>query len=111
MVNRLLVLSLIIVAALSSSTPARASTLTVSIQCVYEGNYSFTCNATPTGGTGTYTNYKWTVNLTGWPGQVGDWTTAPTFSYLCLSIKSVEVVVRDSAGAWAVASTPFNCYS
>ena len=109
MVTRLLVLFLIIVAALSSSTPARASTLTVSIQCAREGFY-LTCNATPTGGTGTYRSYyRWDVYFTGWPGQTHEVTTAPTFPYVCLSIKSIEVTVWDSAGAWASASTPFPC--
>ena len=115
MVNRLLVLSLMLVAALSSSTPARASTLTVSIQCVSEvigGRYPvYTCNATPAGGTGTYTQYTWTIIYRFWPGSLTETTTVPTFQDYCLGNKSAEVVVRDSAGATASSGViPFTCY-
>lgn len=109
MFKRLLVLLLLVVAATSASTPAHAETLTVSnLACYAEAGF-FSCDASVSGGTGTYTSFVWGV-ATGATVTYYN-RSGPYFARGCISgySYSVSLTVTDSAGATASQGTSFYC--
>lgn len=111
MLQRLFVLLLLVVATVAVSTPARASTLTVSdVMCGSSGS-TFTCEAYLSGGTGTYTSFRWGV-ATG-PNTMYYYTSEPRFSQRCMNgiHYAVNFRVTDSAGATASGVDSFTCRS
>lgn len=116
MFKRLFVLLLLVAATVSVNTPARASTLTVnSLSCyltAVSGSFaSFDCQASVSGGTGTYTSFTWGMQSNFYPSWTYLTTTSPTISNVCDSPDYywVTVTVTDSAGASAGSNTSFSC--
>lgn len=108
MFNRLFVVLLLVAATVVVSTPARAETLTVRYLACESDGASFLCDASVSGGTGTYTSFVWGV-----AGARDSYytTSEPSFSLRCVLGRSYSVSFRvtDSAGATAVATTGFVC--
>lgn len=120
MFKHLFALLLLVAATVSATPPAHASTLTVnSVQCYNNGGGGlnagyYVCNASVSGGTGTYTSFAWWirpmhhstwsyVTTTQYP-QLNDWCSAGTNFAL-------TVTVTDSAEATASGLTSFSCRS
>lgn len=112
MFRRLFVLVLLIIATLSASTPAHATTLRVDyfncgLSHYAAGNGYYWCYANAVGGTGSYVSYTWTINNQ-WGMLHTMVTSEPSFSRSCGigEYVYVSVMVTDSAGATASASGP-----
>lgn len=119
MIRRLFAVALFVLA-VSAAHPAHATTLSIdSAGCdihSYSGYYGFyTCNAYVSGGTGSYVSYTWNVYST--REDSSRVTTSGTLERTCYSGAgwgssneefSVEVTVRDSAGATASAYAVYN---
>lgn len=88
-----------------TALPAQARTLqpalTVSVSCSPDGNFTYDCGATPSGGVAPYTA-RWSNGLTGLfiSGHCG--TTPPN--------NSVTVTVTDAVGSTASATKGFGCF-
>jgi hypothetical protein len=84
-----------------ASTLRPATALTVSLSCFPDGNFTFDCTATPSGGVAPYTA-RWSDGLTGLSisGHCG--TTPPN--------NSVTVTVTDAVGSTASATKGFGCF-
>lgn len=105
MFKRLVVLALLTIAALSSGTPAQASTpIGVGVQC-YQASIqwpwfaTYRCYSYVYGGTGNYVSYTWKFNSS--YGNSAYVSTQPEFDYTCSSGQQfqVDLYVTDSAGA------------
>jgi hypothetical protein len=119
MAARLLVRLLAVLAfafTMSVAAPAQATTLTVSITCSgmspypgYPGYSAYSCTAWPSGGTGSYTTYTWTVS-TGWYGS-STYVGSQTENFGCKynTVRFQDVMVTDSSGATASASSSIYC--
>ena len=106
---------LLFVFAMSATPPAHATTLTVSMSCGITGPYpgypgfsAYSCTAYPSGGTGSYTAYTWTV-YSGWYNS-HTYAGAQTENFGCKhnTVRYQDVTVTDSSGATASASG--GCY-
>ena len=118
MVTRLsrLVAVLLFVFTMSVTQPAHADTLTVSMTCSgmspypgYPGFSAYSCTAYPSGGTGSYTSYTWTVS-SGWYSSY-TYVGAQTENFGCkhYTVRFQDVMVTDSSGATASASSSTYC--
>lgn len=113
MFTRLCVLCLLVVAIVSTATPAQASTLSItgmtcnvgSRNSEYGNTLNFNCWAGVSGGTGSYTSYVWYMEPTSFP------TSGPQWTYMCTEwvTRTISLTVTDSAGATAVRSTTLYC--
>lgn len=109
MFKHLFVLVLLVAAATSASTPAHAQTLTVTSLVCDTYPASFSCEASVSGGTGSYTSVVWGVAS---GSQVAYYTMfGLEFSRRCTigQYYSVSFQVTDSAGAFASRTTGFYC--
>lgn len=102
---------------MSVAPPAQATTLTVtSATCGITGAYApdpanygtFSCTATASGGTGSY-SYRWTVVT--WCCGDQYWASTQTITGNCVwgTVRIFTVYVTDSAGATASGGTSINC--
>lgn len=121
MIRRLFAIALFALA-VSTAQPAHATTLSIdSAGCdiqSYSGYYGYyTCYAYVSGGTGSYVSYTWNVYST--RESVSRVTTYGTIERTCYSGPgwggsneefSVEVTVRDSAGATASTYAAYNLH-
>ena len=114
-VSRLLAV-LLFVFAMSATPPAHATTLTVSLTCSgmspypgYPGFSAYSCTANPSGGTGSYTAYTWTVS-SGWYSS-STYSGAQTEHFGCKhnTVRFQDVTVTDSGGATATAHSSIYC--
>ncbi|MBV9788427.1 MAG: hypothetical protein JOZ51_09660 [Chloroflexi bacterium] len=105
MFQRLVVLALLAIAALSASTPAHASTpVGAGVMC-YQANIqwpwfaTYRCIGYASGGTGSYVSYTWKFNSS--YGNSTYVTSQPEFDFTCSSGQQfqVDLYVTDSAGA------------
>ncbi|HEY0167379.1 MAG TPA: hypothetical protein VGB75_10090 [Jatrophihabitans sp.] len=108
---------LLFAAAMSVAQPAHASTLTVnSATCAVTGYYApdpanygtFSCTATASGGTGSY-SYSWTVFS--WCCGDSYYGSGPTITGNCKwgTARIFTVYVTDSSGAMASKGATVNC--
>ena len=121
MVARLFVRLLAVLAfvfAMSVAQPAYATALTVdSVTCVITGYYApdpthygtYSCTANASGGTGTYTNYRWTVFT--WCCGDPYFGSGQTVYGNCAwgTYRFHNVTVTDSSGATAGGAGNINC--
>lgn len=109
MVKQLFVLVLLVAATVSASAPAQASTLTVSNLVCENWGASFSCEASVSGGTGTYTSFVWGVATSSGTSYYN--ASGPYFDYRCYIGRwySVQLSVTDSAGAFSARSTDIYC--
>lgn len=94
--------------ALSTSTPAHAEALTVSNLVCYSEYSAFSCEASVSGGTGTYTSFVWGLASS---QTVYYNASGPSFSRRCVTGTrySVNLRVTDSSGAFASQTGSFTC--
>ncbi len=107
------VLALAAVALAGPANPATARTpLSVAVDCNNNGVYTYVCVAYPSGGTGSYSTYSWTVSilppLSNQPNTYQTVTYDPYLSGGGCTYRdriTATVTVTDSGGATATATS------
>lgn len=107
-------LALAAVAFAGPVTPAAARTpLSVAVSCNNNGVYTYVCSAYPTGGTGIYSSYSWTVSilppLSTQPNTYHSVTNDPYLDGGGCTYRdriTATVTVTDSGGATATSTGP-----
>ncbi|HEX8272601.1 MAG TPA: hypothetical protein VF615_08100 [Longimicrobiaceae bacterium] len=107
-----LVLAFTAVGLAGSGTPATARTpLSILVDCFNNGGYTFACSAYPTGGTGSYSTYSWTVSIQPALSTVTNTYNVVTYDQFLHDNCSYRdkitatVTVTDSGGATATATS------